>query len=75
MKQRSSEGHPSLLEDGRVASEEDEVNVGLAMHCDMNQYKMFVGDTGLFVTMAFWDKDVTENIIYDKLLSDKLSDK
>ena len=45
------------------------------MNCDMNQYKMFVGDTGLFVTMAFWDKDVTENIIYDKLLSDKLSDK
>ena len=71
----SSERHPSLLEDGRVASEEDEVNVGLAMNCDMNQYKMFVGDTGLFVTMAFWDKDVTENIIYDKLLSDKLSDK
>ena len=51
----------------------DDPNVGLAMHCDMDQYKMFVGDTGLFVTMAFWDKDVTENIIYDKLLSDKLS--
>jgi hypothetical protein len=39
----------------------------------MNQYKMFVGDTGLFVTQAFWDKDVTENVIYQKLLSDKLS--
>lgn len=51
----------------------DDPNVGLAMHCDMDQYKMFVGDTGLFVTMAFWDKDVTENIIYEKLLSDKLS--
>ena len=35
--------------------------------------KMFMGDTGLFVTLAFWDKDVTENIIYQKLLSDKLS--
>ena len=34
---------------------------------------MFVGDTGLFVTQAFWDKDVTENVIYQKLLSDKLS--
>jgi predicted AAA+ superfamily ATPase len=34
---------------------------------------MFMCDTGLFVTMAFWDKDVTENIIYQKLLSDKLS--
>lgn len=48
-------------------------NVGLSLNCDMNQYKMFVGDTGLFVTLAFWDKDVTENVIYEKLLSDKLS--
>ena len=48
-------------------------NVGLALNCDMEQYKMFVGDTGLFVTLAFWDKDVTENVIYQKLLSDKLS--
>jgi predicted AAA+ superfamily ATPase len=34
---------------------------------------MFLNDTGLFVTLAFWDKDVTENVIYQKLLSDKLS--
>lgn len=31
-----------------------------------------MADTGLFVTMAFWDKDFTENVIYTKLLSDKL---
>jgi predicted AAA+ superfamily ATPase len=48
-------------------------SVGLSLHEDNNQYKMFMCDTGLFVTMAFWDKDVTENIIYQKLLSDKLS--
>lgn len=48
-------------------------NVGLPLNSDKDQYKMFVGDTGLFVTLAFWDKDITENIIYDKLLSDKLS--
>lgn len=34
---------------------------------------MFVADTGLFVTLAFWDKSFTENIIYSKLLSDKLA--
>ena len=34
---------------------------------------MYVGDTGLFISLAFWDKDFTENIIYQKLLSDKLS--
>ena len=48
-------------------------NVGFALNSDKDQYKMFVGDTGLFITLAFWDKDVTENIIYQKLLSDKLS--
>lgn len=48
-------------------------SVGLALHEDKDAYKMFVGDTGLFITLAFWDKNVTENIIYQKLLSDKLS--
>ena len=48
-------------------------NVGLSLNSDKDQYKMFVGDTGLFITLSFWDKDVTENIIYQKLLSDKLS--
>ena len=48
-------------------------NVGLPMATDYNQYKMYVGDTGLFITLAFWDKNFTENIIYQKLLSDKLS--
>lgn len=48
-------------------------SVGFSLHSDEEQYKMFVGDTGLFITLAFWDKDITENIIYQKLLSDKLS--
>lgn len=28
--------------------------------------------TGLMVTLAFWDKQFSENILHDKLLSDKL---
>lgn len=55
------------------AHHSDNPSVGLPAHTDYDQYKMFMGDTGLFVTLAFWDKDVTENIIYQKLLSDKLS--
>lgn len=51
----------------------DNPSVGLSQHKNMQQYKMFVGDTGLFVTMAFWDNEVTENAIYQKLLSDKLA--
>ena len=32
-----------------------------------------MGDTGLFITLAFWDNDFSDNEIYGKLLSDKLS--
>lgn len=48
-------------------------NVGLSLHADYRRFKMFLADTGLFVTLAFMDKDYTENEIYRKLLSDKLS--
>lgn len=51
----------------------NDTSVGYALHKDKDRYKMFVGDTGLFTTLAFWDKDVTDNIIYQKLISDKLS--
>jgi predicted AAA+ superfamily ATPase len=51
----------------------DDPNVGLGNTESTGQYKMYVGDTGLFVTLAFRDKAFTENIIYERLLSDKLS--
>ena len=64
------------MEDSKVvvfSHHVDDPNVGLSLHEDVGKYKMFLNDTGLFITLAFWDKDVTENIIYQKLLSDKLS--
>ena len=48
-------------------------NVGFSLHADYDCFKMFLADTGLFVTLAFMDRDYTENVIYRKLLSDKLS--
>lgn len=48
-------------------------NVGMSLTKDISKYKIFCADTGLFVTLAFWDKGITENIIYQKLLNDKLS--
>ena len=48
-------------------------NVGLDLSANRSTYKMYIADTGLFVTLAFWDKDFTENIIYQKLLNDSLS--
>ncbi|MCC8120225.1 MAG: AAA family ATPase [Bacteroidales bacterium] len=48
-------------------------SVGMALHRDKTRFKMFLCDTGLFVTLAFWDKKFTDNVIYEKLLSNKLS--
>ena len=56
-----------------VAYHCNDPHVGLHLTTDRAKYKMFLADTGLFVTLAFWDKDFTENIIYQKLLSDKLN--
>ena len=39
---------------------------------DFNSYKLYLSDTGLFITLMFIDRPVTENDIYAKLLSDKL---
>ena len=64
------------MEDSKVvlfSHHADDPNVGLTLHEDIGRYKMFLNDTGLFITLAFWDKDVTENVIYQKLLNDKLS--
>lgn len=47
-------------------------NVGMSLFKDLSRFKIFMADTGLFVTLCFWDKDYTENVIYDKMLKDKL---
>lgn len=56
-----------------VAYKSDDPNAGLTRTKDLENFKLFVCDAGLFTTMLFMDKDFTENIIYEKLLSDKLS--
>lgn len=64
------------MEDSMVvlfAYHANDPNVGLPLHRGTLQYKMFLNDIGLFITLAFWDKTVTDNLIYQKLLSDKMS--
>ena len=56
-----------------MAYHANDPSVGMALHQDPNKYKMFAGDTGLFVTLAFCDSKFTDNTIYHKLLADKLS--
>lgn len=64
------------LEDSKtvlLSYHSNDPHVGMSLTKDISRFKMFCADTGLFVTLAFWDKDYTENIIYQKLLGDKLS--
>lgn len=66
----------SEMKESRVvnlAYHTNDPGAGMALHQNLNKYKMFTGDTGLFVTLAFWDKKFVDNTIYQKLLSDKLS--
>lgn len=66
----------SELRDSKVVSvayPSNNPDVGLSAYKDLNRYKLYMADTGLFVTLQFKDKDFTENIIYEKLLNDKLS--
>jgi len=56
-----------------IAYHSDDPNVGLGITANPDCFKVFTLDTGIFVTLAFMDKDYTDNIIYSKFLSDKLS--
>lgn len=46
-------------------------NVGMSSSIDLEKFKLYLADTGLFVTLAFKDADFTENVVYEKLLADK----
>ncbi len=46
--------------------------IGLASHADFDFFKLFMGDTGLFITTVFNDKEFIDRDIYRKLLLDKL---
>ncbi|MDD7641500.1 MAG: AAA family ATPase [bacterium] len=55
-----------------IAYHANNSGVGMSLEKDAGRYKLFTSDVGLFVTLAFKDKKYTENVIYNKLLSDKL---
>ena len=47
-------------------------DISLTSTKDPDSFKMYIADTGLFVTLMFIDRPAAENIIYEKLLADKL---
>ncbi|MBP3770401.1 MAG: ATP-binding protein [Lachnospira sp.] len=55
-----------------IAYHANNPGVGMSLTKDAGRYKLFLSDVGLFVTLAFKDKNYTDNVIYNKLLSDKL---
>ncbi len=55
-----------------VAYHTNDPGPGMAQTKDLERFKLFTTDIGLFVTLAFKDKSFTENDIYTRLLSDKL---
>lgn len=55
-----------------IAYHANNPGVGMSLTKDSGRYKLFLSDVGLFVTLAFKDKNYTDNVIYNKLLSDKL---
>lgn len=55
-----------------VAYHANDPNVGMSSSVDLDKFKLYMADTGLFVTLIFKDADFTENIVYEKLLADKL---
>lgn len=56
-----------------VAYHSNDPSTGLAMHINTECFKLYCGDTGLFVTLAFWDSAFTDNVIYRKMLNDRLT--
>lgn len=56
-----------------ISYHSNDPSVGMATNLSMEHFRLFLADTGLMVTLMFKDKDFTENVIYQKLLSEKLS--
>lgn len=55
-----------------VSYHSNDPGVGLAQNKDLTRFKLFTADTGLFVTLAFKDRDFTGNDIYARLLKGRL---
>lgn len=55
-----------------IAYHSNDPGIGMSLTKNQEKYKLFTSDTGLFITLVFKDKSYTENIIYNKLLTDKI---
>lgn len=56
-----------------IAYNANDPSTGLSRNLNLDKFKMYLADTGLMVTLMFKDRDFTDNVIYKKILSNKLS--
>ncbi len=66
----------ALIADSMIANECfgcNDPNVGLSLNEDRTYVKCYMGDTGLLLSHAFSEKEITEGELYKKLLNDRLS--
>ena len=50
----------------------DDPGAGPSLTKNLRKFKLYLADTGLFITLAFKDKAFTDNLLYKALMSDKL---
>lgn len=48
-------------------------NVGLSLNLDVTTHKLYMGDTGLLVTHAFWNDRFSDNTLYKAILAGRLN--
>ncbi len=63
-----------LIDSGTILVSHDTMDprVSLSLTSKLDSYKLYLSDTGLFVSLMFIDRPEKVNSIYTKLLSDKL---
>ena len=55
-----------------VAYHTNDPSVGMSASVDLEKFKLYLADTGLFVTLMFKDSQFADNLVYEKLLADAL---
>lgn len=77
--QLEKERHPKMISwyneiiDSKTvlpSSNTTDPRVSLLLSKDLDCYKLYIADTGLFITLMFMDRPAAENEIYAKLLSE-----
>ncbi len=55
-----------------VAYRTNDPNIDLSAYINLDDFKLYLLDTGLFVTLQFKNQEFTQNTIYEKLLTNNL---